>query len=158
MVRLMQLFLSIRQLSTCRSSWLCLAVMTVAVGCGGDSGELTKVTVYPVKGSVLQADGTPLNGGRVYFVPKNGALTSEGTIGTDGTFTLITGNSGEGAPAGEFKVRIEPSDPTLLATGKKGLDAGKRLPFATKYLDEDSSGLVATIKAEPNSLEPFRLK
>ena len=35
---------------------------------------------------------------------------------------------------------------------------GKKLPFDPKYLDEDSSGLKAVVKAEPNALEPFRLR
>ncbi len=82
-------------------------------------------------------------------------MTSEGKIGSDGTFTLETGGSGEGAPPGDYKVRIDPDDPSYLA-GKK--PAKKKLPFSSKYLDEDSSGLVATVKAEPNQLEPFKLK
>jgi hypothetical protein len=69
----------------------------------------------------------------------------------------VTGSSGEGAPAGDFKVRIEPEDKSLIATSRSSASA-KKLPFPAKYLDEDSSGLTATIKPEPNQLEPFRLK
>ena len=134
-----------------------LTLLLPASGCGGDSGALKKVAVYPVKGSVVRADGTPLDGGQVYFVPKDGAVTSEGKIAADGSFTLVTGNSGEGAPPGDFKIRIEPADPSVIAN-KKAKASGKKLPFPAKYLDEDASGLTASIKAEPNSLEPFRLK
>jgi hypothetical protein len=125
-------------------------------GCGGDDGAVKKVTVYPVKGSVVLADGKPLPAGKVYFVPKDGALTSEGKVGSDGTFVLETGGSGEGAPPGDYRVRVEPEDTSLLA-GKKAAQ-GRKLPFATKYLDEDSSGLTATVRADSNQLEPFRLK
>ena len=44
----------------------------------------------------------------VSFVPKGDLpVTPSGVIGSDGTFSLVTGGSGEGAPAGEYKVRIE---------------------------------------------------
>lgn len=125
-------------------------------GCGSTDGGVKPVTVYPVKGAVVLADGKPLSGGKVYFVPKDGALTAEGKIGPDGTFTLETGGSGDGAPLGDYKVRVEPEDTSVLA-GKKAA-RGKTLPYAIKYLDEDGSGLVATVKAEPNTLEPFRLR
>ena len=137
-------------------AFCCGAFLVFLSGCGAEDGAVKQVTVYPVKGSVALADGKPLKGGKVYFVPKDGALTSEGKIGPDGTFTLETGGSGAGAPAGEYKVRVEPEDTSLLA-GKKAAK-GKTLPFATKYLDEDSSTLTATVKADPNQLEPFRLK
>ncbi|MDR3634103.1 MAG: carboxypeptidase-like regulatory domain-containing protein [Isosphaeraceae bacterium] len=137
-------------------TFFCGAFLVSLSGCGADDGGVKKVTVYPVKGSVVLADGKPLSGGKVYFVPKDGALTSEGKIGSDGTFALVTGGSGEGAPPGDYKVRVAPEDTSLLA-GKKAAK-GKALPFPSKYLDEDSSGLTATVKADPNQLEPFRLK
>ena len=47
-------------------------------------------------------------------------------------------------------VRIEPAE------RKK---RGKTRPnFPVKYVDEDSSGLAVTVRAEPNQLEPFTLK
>jgi hypothetical protein len=131
--------------------------MAALAGCGDRAGAPQRVTVYEVKGTVLLADGKPLKGGHIYFVPQDGALTSEGKIGPDGIFSLVTGNSGDGAPSGDFKVRIEPEDPSLLP-GPTPSARTRRLPFPQKYLDEDSSGLKVTVKAEANRLEPFRLK
>ena len=150
----------LRRIRGGRPAWtrlICPVALLAASGCGGDSGAPRRVAVFPVTGSILRADGKPLSGGQVYFVPRNGVLTSEGKIGSDGSFTLVTGNSGEGAPPGDFKVRIEPSDPSLIA-GKRSRTTGKGLPFPSHYLDEDTSGLTASIKAEPNTLGPFRLK
>jgi hypothetical protein len=130
--------------------------LLVCAGCGGDDGSVKKLSVYPVKGSVVLADGKPLVGGRIYFVPKDGAVTAEGKLEADGTFSLQTGGSGDGAPAGDYKVRLEPEDTSLLA-GKKAA-GGKTLPFPQRYLDEDNSGLRVTVKAESNQLEPFRLR
>lgn len=134
---------------------ICGALLVQFSGCDSTDGGIQKQTVYPVKGSVVLADGKPLAGGKIYFVPKDGAVTAEGTLGSDGTFTLETGGSGEGAPAGNYKIRLQPADASALA-GKK-VASGKALPFPSKYLDEDGSGLTATVKAEPNQLEPFRL-
>jgi hypothetical protein len=141
--------------------WLGLGLLAGVAGCGDNSGAPSKLTVYEVKGKVLLADGKPLESGHVYFVHANGATTSEGKIGTDGSFSLSTGNSGEGAPVGDYRVRVEPSDPSLIApssAGRRGAAKGKKLPFDSKYLDEDSSKLKAVVKPEPNVLEPFRLR
>ncbi len=134
--------------------WIGLAALVIASGCD-DSTAPKKVTVYPVKGAVLLANGKALGDGHIYFVPKDGALTSEAKIQPDGSFSLVTGVSGEGAPPGEFKIRIEPSVTSVVGERKS---SGKTLPFPARYLDEDSSGLTASVKAEPTSLEPFRLK
>jgi hypothetical protein len=138
------------------ASWLVLAVWAGVAGCG-DPGAPPVVTVYEVKGQVLRADGSPLPGGRVYFVPRDGTTTSEGTIGPDGAFSLSTGRSGEGAPPGDFKVRVEPGDASLLAV-KRARGKARALPFPPKYLDEDTSTLTARVETRPNRLEPFRLK
>ena len=78
-------------------------------------------------------------------------LTPSGAIGPDGKFSIVTGGSGEGAPPGEYKVRVE---------GPPGQTVGKtaKPPFAVRYNDEDSSGVVVTVRAETNQLEPIRLK
>jgi hypothetical protein len=138
--------------------WLGVGALAGVAGCGASDAPPV-VTVYEVKGAVLKADGKPLTGGRVYFVPNDGALTPEGTIGPDGTFSLATGRSGDGAPPGEYRVRVEPDGPSLVAaaTGRNPAK-GKKLPFPPKYLDEDSSGLTARVEPRANLLEPFRLR
>jgi hypothetical protein len=122
------------------------------LGCRGPgpySGSL-----YPVKGQVLLADGKPLTGGTVQFIPKEGGLPASGKIEADGTFSLKSPKSREGAAPGEYKVRIEPSSEMLA---KKGRTAPK-LPFASKYREYDGeTGLIATITSGPNRLQPFRL-
>ena len=113
-------------------------------------------TLYPVKGQVLLADGQPLTGGSVQFIPARGGLPASGTIEIDGTFSLKSLKTREeGAAPSEYKVRIEPPS-ALLA--KKGRTV-PNLPFASRYREYDgATGLTATIKAEPTQLEPFRLE
>jgi hypothetical protein len=134
-------------------SGLILAVGAGLAGCHS-SDSLPVLKVYEVKGKVLLADGQPLSGGWIYFVPKGDLpLTPSSVIGSDGTFSIVTGGSGEGAPAGDYKVRVEA--PQLQQGTSK---SKKKPPFPFKYSDEDSSGLVITVRAESNQLEPILLK
>jgi hypothetical protein len=129
---------------------LVLALAGLA-GCR-NADSLPVLKVYEVKGKILLADGQPLGNGWVYFVPKGElSLTPSGVIGSDGTFSLVTGGSGEGAPAGDYKVRIE----TLVS---QSAQKSKKPLFPNKYTDEDSSGLEVTVRPEPNQLKPFQLK
>jgi hypothetical protein len=132
------------------------ALLAAASGCGQGAGQ--GGTAYPVKGQVLLANGKPLTGGRVIFLPKEPAgMTAVGDVGSDGTFALKTADGREGAPAGEYNIRVEPSASLLPKTVGR-LDP-KALPFAQIYMDEDgNTGLTATVKAEPTQLTPFRLE
>ena len=141
---------------TDRRSWLvctCLAITAglVIAGCG--SGNSGSTRDYPVKGKVIQSDGKALSGGRVVFVSSDTALYYMGSIGADGSFELKQG-SRVGAPAGNYKIRIEVDETTQSKKGK-GLAS---LPFPSKYLDEDASKLVATVKAEAEGDNVFEFK
>jgi hypothetical protein len=112
------------------------------------------LSVYEVKGKVVLADGQPLSSGWITFVPKGDLpVTPSSEIHPDGTFSLVTGGSGEGAPPGDYKVRVEA--PQFQQAAPK---SRKKPVFPAKYNDEDSSGLVITVRAESNQLEPIRLK
>ncbi len=130
-----------------------LVLVAGVLGCGESRPSIGPL--YAVKGTVLLAGDKPLSGGQIYFVRDDASSSSLGKIGPDGTFALTTGGA-DGAPPGAYKVRVEPEDLASLP-GRKA-KGGKPLAFPQKYLDEDSSELKATIKAEPNQLEPFRLK
>lgn len=126
-------------------------------GCGEQVAGTRKETLYPTKGQVLLASGKPLNGGTVILIPTSGQDSSPiGEIDSSGNFTLKTKGE-DGAAAGTYKVRIEP--PASAVTAKKGgVGAAKSLPFPASYSDADGeTGLTATVKAEPTTLEPFRL-
>jgi hypothetical protein len=128
-----------------------LFVLAATAGCG-KSDSLPSLQVYEVNGKVLLGDGKPLTGGWVYFVPKGDlTVTPSAQIGPDGSFTVVTGGSGNGAPAGDYKVRIEAPQFKVDPRSKKSV-------FPFKYTDEDSSGLIVTVKPEVNQLETFRLK
>ncbi len=75
---------------------------------------------------MLLADGKPLTGGSVQFIPKQGGLPASGKIESDGTFSLTSLKSREGAAPGEYKVRIEPSSELLRQEGQEGPEAPVR--------------------------------
>ncbi len=128
-----------------------LFLLADLAGCGGPGPY--RGALYPVKGQVLLADGQPLPGGSVHFIPREGGLPASGKIEADGTFSLKS-KSREGAAPGGYKVRIEPSAELLAKKGR----AAPSLPFASRYREYDGeTGLTATIKAEATQLEPFRL-
>jgi hypothetical protein len=142
-----------------RRSCLAFAVLGLAAGCS-NADAARKVTVYPVKGKVLLPGGKPLASGRVVFLPLGEpVMESSGAIKPDGTFSLNTGESGEGAPAGEYRVRIEPED-AQIPSGKPGARPGTRptYPFPGRYADEETSNLKVTVQPGPNELPPFRLE
>jgi hypothetical protein len=121
-------------------------------GCRGTG--LYSGSLYPVTGKVLLADGSPLTGGTIHFIPKRGGLLASGKIEPDGTFSLKS-KTRDGAAPGEYKIRIEPSADLLAKKGR----AVPKLPFAAKYREYDgNTGLAATIDAGPTQLEPFRLE
>jgi hypothetical protein len=120
-------------------------------GCSRGGGSIG--TTYEVKGQVLLANGSPLSSGRVTIVPTDPSIVpASGEIGPDGQFSLTTRTPGDGALPGDYKVRIEPA-----ATDANPKKASKP-PFPLRYIDEDSSGVKITVRAEPNRLEPIRLK
>ena len=134
-------------------SGLVIFACAVLAGCH-QSDSLPSLQVYQVKGKVLLADGKPLGGGWIYFVPKGDLpLTPSAEIQPDGTFSVVTGGSGEGAPPGEYKVRVETPQ---LSQAKSRSKTKSVVPF--KYTDEDSSGLVVVVRAEPNQIDPIVLK
>ncbi len=133
-------------------AWSCLAIAAGLVTSGCGEGSFGTSKDYPVKGKVIQSDGKPLSSGRVVFVSSDTALSYAGSLGADGSFELKQG-SRVGAPAGNYKVRIEIDETTLPKKGK----IAANLPFPGKYLDEDASKLVATVKAEGENVFEFKL-
>jgi hypothetical protein len=128
-------------------------------GCGSNA---LGVRTYAVKGQVLLHDGKPLTAGGVEFVNVSGpAVTATGQVGPDGSFTLKTEGLGDGAPLGDYRVRIVPD--ASFFTSKQTRKAHvttidkRKLPYDIKYTDEDTSGLTAVVKAQDNQIEPLRL-
>jgi hypothetical protein len=134
---------STRNGSKRRGFWLLSIVAAVVLAGCGESNPLSGLKVYPVKGKVTLPDGKPLDSGKISFAATKSTITSTANIERDGSFTFKGGANGDGLPEGEYKVRLEVDGPTHA---KKGTT-----PFPSKYLDEESSDLTATVKPDEAS-------
>lgn len=121
------------------------------VGCGSKGP-----TLHPVKGKVVGADGKPLEHATVVFHPVGATDPNlsrpRAKVAADGTFTLSTVGTDDGAPPGEYKVTVE----QWLAGPRSDDPPANRLP--AKYASPDQSGLTATVGSGPTELQPFVVK
>jgi hypothetical protein len=116
--------------------------------------------VYPVRGQVL-CDGKPAAQAMVTFHPieegGSEAVHPVGYADERGYFTLTSYTTGDGAPAGEYRVAVV----WYLATRTRGPSAGD--DYQTQnYLPErygraETSQLTARVAKGPNELPAFRL-
>ena len=137
-------------------------VLALSAGCGGDPTPAGRVAVHPARGKVL-FEGRPLAGALVVFEPaspiKSDLSNPTGTTGEDGAFTLSTYEPGDGAPAGDYLVKI-------TTAAMPGSDNGDILAKKSsrgdvlkgRFARAAESGLKAKIGDGPNEMPPFDLK
>ena len=126
-----------------------IAVLLVVAGCeGGGGNSAFGLPRYAVKGKVLLADGKPLTSGRVVFISQSPPASAAAEIGSGGAFEF-EGASGDGLPEAKYRVHIASVSSAGKASGKP--------PFASKYLDDEDSGLTATVTSD-ESKNQFEFK
>jgi hypothetical protein len=132
-----------------RNIVFCLAAALAS--CGNQNN------LYPVAGRVTY-QGAPAAGAAVFFHRQGGDSMNEhmimGLVQADGSFELVCGSLGKGAPPGEYDVVIEWKQVSGQGKGRleRGLDK-----LEGRYADPKHPRLQATIKAERNELAPFVL-
>ncbi len=120
--------------------------------------------VYPVSGKVTYR-GTPAAGAVVSFHHRGGATDGQPMVGIvqkDGTFALLSGAHGQGAPPGEYDVLIE----WKRGIGGDCCTAGARRQQAQigadklkgRYANPRQPRLHAMVKAQANELPAFALE
>jgi hypothetical protein len=131
----------------------CLAAvlpLTVA-SCGN------KTRLYPVSGKVT-FKGAPAAGAAVFFYRQGGDPMNEhlimGIVQADGSFELVCGPLGKGAPAGQYDVVIEWKQMSGQSKGRPQHGPDK---LNGRYADPKRPLLSAVVKAERNRLPPFEL-
>src|SRR5262245_61548018 len=111
-------------------------------GCGGAG-------LYPVDGEVVWKDGQPakeIAGAQITF-EMAGKSSSHGSLKSDGTFTLHTGERA-GAPAGDYTVLI--IEVGRKSIGETGIEPAK---IDLRYATPSSSNLRATVKPGTNQIK-----
>ncbi|MFO7905741.1 MAG: hypothetical protein ACQESR_01330 [Planctomycetota bacterium] len=153
----------------------------------GCSNGVDRLPVYPVSGTVTQ-NGEPVADAQVAFVPvgegegEDKGKTATGNTASDGTYELTTYSAGDGAAAGNYKVKITKisrppgGDAPPAESGDESVDltedesyappsAGGGEPDWTpenllpeKYADPDESGFTATVEPEGDNTFDFSLE
>ncbi|QEL17946.1 carboxypeptidase-like regulatory domain-containing protein [Limnoglobus roseus] len=113
----------------------------VLAGCGQSR--------YPVAGRVSYPDGSPLEAGTVIAeATVNGvAVSSQGSVKPDGSFTLGTDLPGGGVPAGDYRVAVVP---VPLPDGAAG--SGKLPAVEGKFTRPETSGITFQVKTDPKNV------
>jgi hypothetical protein len=128
------------------------AALGLACASCGNSNSL-----YPVSGTVT-AGGRPAAGATVFLVRHGGNLMNEhtimGVVQEDGSFSLVCGSLGPGAPPGEYDVLVEWRQAVKRGRGL-ARPGGDR--FSGSYADPQHPLLHAVVKRETNHLPPFEL-
>jgi len=112
---------------------------------------------YPVSGKVTY-HGSPASGAAVYFVRQGGDASNDpaimGIVQEDGSFELVCGPSGKGAPPGDYDVLIG-----WKRVRRPGPGRPQHVPdrLNGRYADPTHPLLHATVEAKANYLPPFEL-
>ncbi len=153
-----------------RFSYAAVALLSLTlVGCGG-----VGVPPVPVSGKV-QWQGKPVADATITFLSKTGGRSASSRTSSDGTFTLTTNKTGDGAPPGDYAVTIAKveakgggSAGVDISKGDFGADYGQMMGAAgtntmskarkdvlpAKYANPEQSGLIRTVvKGEENSFD-----
>jgi hypothetical protein len=129
-----------------------LALLAIACASCGNSNCL-----YPVSGTVTYK-GKPAAGAAVFFYRKGGDPMNEhavmGIVQEDGSFTLVCGSLGNGAPPGEYDVLIAWKQDQNQG---KGLAHRGRDRLKGRYADPKRPRLHAVVHAASNQLAAFEL-
>jgi hypothetical protein len=128
--------------------------LTAALACASCAG---KNNLYPVSGKVTYKRA-PASGAAVFFRRQGGDSMNEhmimGIVQEDGTFELVCGSLGKGAPPGEYDVLIEWKRVSAQGKGRPVRAPDK---LNGRYADPNHPPFHASIKPQRNDLPPFDL-
>jgi hypothetical protein len=129
--------------------FLTMASGLICSSCNGNK-------LYPVSGKVT-LQGVPATGAAVFFRRQGADPMNEpmimGVVEDDGSFEVVTGSLGKGAPPGEYDVLVE----WKRVTGKgKRPQAGPDLLHG-RYADPQRPRLHATVEERANELPIFEV-
>lgn len=128
---------------------LFIATFLLCTGCGG-SPDLLATT--KVNGSVSY-QGAAIESGTIMFFPVAGGKHAIGMISKEGTFTLSTYETGDGAIPGQHKVVINVS-----YENPDGIPVPASVPrVPAKYSDLKTTTLTAEVTADGKNQFPFEL-
>jgi hypothetical protein len=136
--------------------WHAAPVLAAVLAAGCDSQSSDPVPVHPVSGKVTYG-GKPAAGVRVFFYPTSAPglpvipTHPYGVTGPDGTYTLSTYGTDDGAPEGGYQVVL--LWPPEAKEDEERADTDRLLG----WYDVAHSKLTAEVKPGPNQIPVFQL-
>jgi hypothetical protein len=141
-------------MATTRLRLAIVGLMICLAGCGKSADGL-----YPVHGRVLY-NGRPAAHAQVTLHPVNDATRAGvrpvGQADDKGEFTLTSFTTGDGAPAGEYRVTVVWFLASPARPGSEDTVSANYLP--PKYASAETSGLAVTVVPGSNDLQTIELK
>lgn len=135
-----------------------LPMLALLVVWAGGCGSSNQPSLYPVQGKVL-VDGQPAANIMVRFNPLGDTspfpLVSQGLTAGDGTFTLSTHQTGDGAPAGQYAVTFQWFDLRVDKDGENTFTNKDKL--GGRYKNPASSTHKVTVPLSNNEQLTFNL-
>jgi hypothetical protein len=133
------------------------AVFCLTTALALSSASCNSNNIHPVSGKVTYK-GAPAAGATVFFYRQGVDQMNEhlvmGIVQEDGSFELVCGSLGKGAPPGEYDVVIEWK---RVAGQSKGRPQQGPDKLKGRYADPKRPRIHVSIKAERNDLSPFDL-
>lgn len=123
-------------MNTLRSLILVAASCLFSTGCGSSEGY--QGDLVPVSGK-MTFKGRPLTKGVVKFDPGDDGKVAKGELQPDGSFTLSTFKTGDGAAAAHHRVTVSGTGSEAAAKKGKELIPGKYTFRMTSSLEADVS-------------------
>jgi hypothetical protein len=133
------------------------ATLVLACALAMGFASWNRTNIYPVSGKVTYK-GAPASGAAVFFYRQGADSSNEpaimGIVQEDGSFELVCGGLGKGAPPGEYDVVIEWKQ---LSSQSKGRPQRGPDKLKGRYADPKHPLLHATVKTKTNDLPPFEV-
>ena len=144
-------------------------VSLAAFLCAGCSRGPEQPPTFPVSGTVT-SNGKPVERATIVFVPAANGEPAAGITDANGKYQLTTFSAGDGAQAGEYRVKVSKYDtkpPTadekqrymtqeqeqkIYAENERPTPPSKNL-LPKKYESEETSGLAHSVKDKPTTLD-----
>ena len=135
---------------------LTAALALACASCGGPKDNHERI--YPVSGK-LTCNGSPASGAVVVFrrgkdVQSNRGPEIMGVVAGDGSFEIVSGALGKGAPVGDYDVLVEWT--RLTGPGRRRPQTGPDL-LQGRFADPRHPLLHAKVEPAENDLPPFEL-
>lgn len=132
--------------------WVVLSLAMVTLcAVAGCSRKPAGPKCHTVTG-VVRLKGQPLDGATVLFRAVSGPYSGAGRTDASGRYALSS-QFGQGVPEGEYTVTVTKYEEVVSPESEEEVAPPPRLLTPPKYAQAETSGLRATVKPRPNTID-----